>query len=282
MADNEDDSGSTRTITAMEPRGPAPAPCTQPGENVSEADTGQSSQSGEGPQVEPGAEASQSMETLPARSGTQLVDLIHCGPEEQSIMVGTDFSCPGTDLGNTTIIYVQPDGSLVEGFGLTAEEQQALLDQLTKQQIVQVSDTEAAQLLHQSPLVKAIPVHNAALDPSQLQQVINQVTKSQQQVHVQVPQQVLKQPVQVPQQGVKQQKPVQIPQQNLKTSTQNNASQQLKSVAQQFAMQTGSSVQALQKKVSHFLVLVYFMWTIVDSPGPSFVCVSAHLFGHHR
>lgn len=272
MADNEDDSGSTRTITAMEPRGPAPAPCTQPGESVSEAYTGQSTQSGEGSQVEPGAEVSQSVETLPARSGAQLADLLHCGPEEQSIMVGTDFSCPGTDLGNTTIIYVQQDGSLVEGFGLTAEEQQALLDQLTKQQIVQVSDTEAAQLLHQSPLVKAIPVHNAALDPSQLQQVINQVTKSQQQVHVQVPQQILKQPVQVPQQVVKQQKPVQIPQQNLKTSTQNNASQQLKSVAQQFAMQTGSSVQALQKKVSH-LILVCIMWTTVASPDPSFFFV---------
>lgn len=246
MADNEDDSGSTRTITVAEPPGPAAAPCTQPGENVSAAAADQSSEPGEGSQVVFGAEASQPGETLPAGSGAQLADLLQSGPEEQSIVVGADF----TDLGNTTIIYVQPDGSLVEGSGLTAEEQQALLDQLTKQQIVQVSDTEAAQLLQQSPLVKTIPVHNTALDPSQLQQVINQVTKSQQQVHVQVPHQILKQPVQVPQQGVKQQKPVQIPQQNLKTSTQNNASQQLKSVAQQFAMQTGSSVQVLQKKVS--------------------------------
>ncbi|XP_034561279.1 DEP domain-containing mTOR-interacting protein-like [Notolabrus celidotus] len=57
-------------------------------------------------------------------------------------------------------------------------EQQALLDQLTKQQIVQVYDTEAAQLLQQSQLVKTIPVQNTALDLSQLQQVINHVTKS--------------------------------------------------------------------------------------------------------
>lgn len=263
MAANEGDIGSTRTITAAEPPGPASTPSSKPSEREAVAE--QNSQSTEA--------VSQAVESVPPGSGSQLADLIQCGPEEQSIVVGADF----TDLGNTTIIYVQPDGSL-EGSGLTPEEQQALLEQLTKQQIVQVSDTEAAQLLQQGPLVKTIPVHNTALDPNQLQQVINQVTKSQQQVmvpqqpmkqQVQVTQQSQKQQVQVPQQSVKPQKPVQILQKNLKTGTQNNASQQLKSVAQQFVMQTGSPVQGLQKKVSQIHGLVSSMWTLVESPGPS-------------
>lgn len=259
MADNEDDSGSNRTITVAEPPGLAAAPCRQAGEAVSVAVAEQNSQPVEGSQVVPDTGASQPEETLPTASGAQLADLFQSGPEEQNIVVGADFTSLGSALGNTTIIYVQPDGSLVEGSGLTAEEQQALLDQLTKQQIVQVSDTEAAQLLQQSPLVKTIPVNSTALDPSQLQQVINQVTKSQQQVHVQAPSQILKQQVPVSQQGAKQQKSVQ---QNPKTSTQNNASQQLKSVAQQFAMQTGSSVQVVQKKVSQILVcLCGLIWT---------------------
>lgn len=266
MADNEDDSGSVRTITAAEPpvaaaQHPA-AGCTQPADSLPSASAVQITQPGDS--VQASDQSGQPGESLPSGSGAQLTDFLQSCPEEQSILVGTEFTGLGPDLVNTTIIYVQPDGSLVEGSGLTAEEQQALLDQLTKQQIVQVSDTEAAQLLQQSQLVKTIPVHNAALDPSQLQQVINQVTKTQQQVHaqvpqqqvhVQVPQQTMKQqvhvqPAQVPQQGLKQQKQVQVPQQNLKTTTSNNASQQLKSVAQQVAMQT-SGVQVVQKKVGH-------------------------------
>lgn len=296
MADNEDDSGSSRTITAAKPAGAAAQPpasqctqsgdslpsasaahITQPGDNVSAVVADQSSQPREGSQTVSGAQTCQSGDGLPAGSGAQLVDFLQSCPEEQSILVGTEFTGLGPDLVNTTIIYVQPDGSLVEGSGLTAEEQQALLDQLTKQQIVQVSDTEAAQLLQQSQLVKTFPVHNTALDASQLQQVINQVTKSQQQVHLQVPQQGLKQQVQIQvqqglrqqvqvqqvqvpqqtlkqqvqvQQGLKQQRQIQVPQQNSQTTTQNNASEQLKSVAQQVAMQTGSSVQVVQKKVS--------------------------------
>ncbi|KAJ4918347.1 hypothetical protein JOQ06_006514, partial [Pogonophryne albipinna] len=233
---------------------------------------------------ESGSERTQPMDCLAAGSGAQLVDLLQSCPE-QTLLLGSEFSGLGPDLSNTTIIYVQADGSLVEGSGLTAEEQQALLEQLTQQQVVQVSDSEAAQLLHQSQLLRTTTTHNTALDPSQLQQVINQVTKSQQQVQVpqqnpqqnlkqfqvpqqnsqqnlkqvQVPQQNLKQ-VQVPQQNLKQVqvsqqnlKQVQVPQQNLKqvqVPQQNlkNASQQLKTAAQQVAMQTGGSVQVIQKK----------------------------------
>ncbi|XP_067471402.1 zinc finger protein 839 isoform X2 [Thunnus thynnus] len=266
MADNEEDSGPSRTITVAEPPGAAArspaAPCSQPGNSVpsapaapcsqpgdslpSAAAAAQCSQSGdslpsasatqctqpgESLQSVPGAQCSQPGDSLPAGSGAQLADFLQSCPGEQSILLGTEFTGLSPDLVNTTIIYVQPDGSLLESSGLTAEEQQALLDQLTKQQIVQVSDTEAAQLLQQSQVVKTIPVHNAALDPSQLQQVINQVTKSQQQV-------------QPPQQQVH----IQVPQQSLKTSSQNNASQQLKTAAQQVAMQTSGSVQVVQKK----------------------------------
>lgn len=253
MADKEDDSLS-RTITVAEPPEPADAACKQPVEDAPAAAPEQSCKPAEGLVVAAAAEALQPGESAPAAaaatteapaaSGAQLAELFQSGPEEQSIVVGADFA----DLGNTTIIYVQPDGSLVEGSGLTAEEQQALLEQLSKQQIVQVSDTEAAQLLQQhSPLVKPAAVQNTALDPSQLQQVINQVAKSQQQVQqlVQAAPQAPKQPLQVPQQ-----KAAQAPQQNLKASGQNNASLQLKNVAQQFTLQTGTSLQLLQKKVS--------------------------------
>lgn len=238
MAASEDDSGSTRTITAAEPPGLTATSCTQAKENVPEAGTEPKSESIEASHAVHEAEIIQSAEGIPT---AQLADLLQGAPVEQSIVVGSDI----TGLGNTTIIYVQPDGSL-EGSGLTPEEQQSLLEQLTKQQIVQVSDVEAAQLLQQSPIVKTIPVHNTTLDPNQLQEVINQVTRSQQ---VQVLQQVPKQQIPTSRQVVKQHKMIQIPQQNLKTNTQNKSSNQVKSAAQQVTIQTGSSVQVLQKKV---------------------------------
>lgn len=247
MADNEDDSGSTRTITVADPSGAAAqprdvapalagAPCSQQGESI---------RPGNGGPV--------------AGCAAPPADFLQSCHEEQSLLVGTELNLgPGSDLVNTTtIIYVQPDGSLVEGSGLTPEEQQVLLEQLTKQQVIQVSDTEAAHLLQQSPLVRTVPVHGPALDPNQLQQVINQVTRSQQQVNVS------------PQPQKQPQKTVQVVHTPQKTGAEigvlavgpgsvdgpvgsktQNASQQLKSVAQQVAMQTGSSVQVVQKKVS--------------------------------
>lgn len=243
MAASEDDSGSTRTITAAEPPGLTAISCTQTKENVSEAGIEPKSESIGASHAVHEAEIIQSAETVPA---AQLADLLQGAPE-QSIVLGADI----TGLGNTTIIYVQPDGSL-EGSGLTPEEQQSLLDQLTKQQIVQVSDVEAAQLLQQSPIVKTIPVHNMTLDPNQLQEVINQVTRSQQ---VQVLQQIPKQQIPSSRQVVKQHKIVQIPQQNLKTNTQSKLSNQAKTAAPQVTIQTGSSVHVLQKKVS-------FLWSL--------------------
>ncbi|XP_059375113.1 uncharacterized protein LOC132111634 [Carassius carassius] len=53
----------------------------------------------------------------------------------------------------TTIIYVQPDGSFVESSGLSAEEQQQLIEQLTEQQLVHVAGTETAVKPSTSPIV---------------------------------------------------------------------------------------------------------------------------------
>ncbi|XP_072895802.1 zinc finger protein 839 [Hemitrygon akajei] len=82
----------------------------------------------------------------------------------------------------STIIYVQPDGTFVEGTGLTPEEQQQLVEQLTKQQgLVEVSESEAAQMFgsHQQQQHHTQFVQHVGLT-DELQQVIAHVTKSQQ------------------------------------------------------------------------------------------------------
>uniref|UniRef100_A0A8C4Q746 C2H2-type domain-containing protein n=1 Tax=Eptatretus burgeri TaxID=7764 RepID=A0A8C4Q746_EPTBU len=99
--------------------------------------------------------------------------------------------------GTNTIIYVQPDGTLVEGEGLTPEEQQQIVEQLTKQQgLVEIVDGDAAARLfeehqqHQLQLQQQQQeddqqeaeeqfVHHVGLGPEELQQVIEHVTKSQ-------------------------------------------------------------------------------------------------------
>ncbi|XP_030641734.1 zinc finger protein 839 [Chanos chanos] len=85
----------------------------------------------------------------------------------------------------TTIIYVQPDGSFVESSGLSAEEQQQLIEQLAKQQLVQVTGNEAARIFEQSQVSKSVTtpqqsVVSGTLAPIEVHQVIEQVSKSQQ------------------------------------------------------------------------------------------------------
>ncbi|KAI1895013.1 hypothetical protein AGOR_G00101900 [Albula goreensis] len=80
----------------------------------------------------------------------------------------------------TTIIYVQPDGSFVEGTGLTAEEQRQLVEQLAKQQLVEVTENEAARIFEQQRAPPSHYIHSGALAPRELQQVIDQVSKAQQ------------------------------------------------------------------------------------------------------
>lgn len=191
MAENEGNGVATRTITAAEDPPEPPSA----GESGAEGLPDSSVQPGQEPES---STVGRTLQTETAGSGALLTSLF---PVEQSTMVGTEF----TDLSTTTIIYVQPDGTLLEGgSGLTAEEQQAVLNQISKHQIMQVSDTEAAQLFQQTQLMETIPVQKTVLDSSQLQQVIDQVSKAQ--------------------------NPVQVPQQN-------NTSQQLKTVAQHVALQ---------------------------------------------
>ncbi|XP_037550730.1 uncharacterized protein znf839 [Nematolebias whitei] len=207
MAENEGNGAATITIAAAED--PPEPPST--GEKGAEGLPDSTVQPGQEPES---SSAGRTVQTEPAGSGALLASVF---PVEQSTMVGTEF----TDLSTTTIIYVQPDGTLLEGgSGLTAEEQQAVLNQISKHQIMQVSDTEAAQLFQQTQLMETIPVQKTVLDSSQLQQVIDQVSKTQN-------------PVQISQQG---------PQQN------NNASQQLKTVAQHVALQY-SPVQSEPVKI---------------------------------
>lgn len=200
MAENEGNCGATRTITAIEN---PPVPISS-GVDVAAGIPDSSDQPWEDP-----ASSGGTLRTEPAVCEAQVAGVLESCPAVQGTVVGTEF----TDLSAaTTIIYVQPDGTLLEsGSGLTAEEQQAVLNQLSKHQIVQVSDTQAAQLLQQTQVVETIPVQKAVLDPGQLQQVIDQVTKSQNQI--------------------------QITQQNLNN---NNAPQQLKTVAPHLTVQYGS------------------------------------------
>ncbi|XP_076833628.1 zinc finger protein 839 [Brachyhypopomus gauderio] len=84
----------------------------------------------------------------------------------------------------TTIIYVQPDGSFVESSGLSAEEQQQLIEQLSKQQLVQVTGSEAARIFEQTQSAKPPAAPSQAVKPGtissiDMQQVIDHVNKSQ-------------------------------------------------------------------------------------------------------
>ncbi|XP_026864656.2 uncharacterized protein znf839 [Electrophorus electricus] len=82
----------------------------------------------------------------------------------------------------TTIIYVQPDGSFVESSGLSAEEQQQLIEQLSKQQLVQVTGSEAARIFEQTQTAKPSATQNVkpgTISSIDMQQVIDHVNKSQ-------------------------------------------------------------------------------------------------------
>ncbi|XP_043930471.1 zinc finger protein 839 [Protopterus annectens] len=82
-----------------------------------------------------------------------------------------------------TIIYIQPDGTFVEGTGLTPEEEQQLLEQLTKQHLVEVTENETQHVFcTQNEQLDSAFIQHTTLAPDELQQVIEQVTKSQHQV----------------------------------------------------------------------------------------------------
>ncbi|XP_016101493.1 zinc finger protein 839 [Sinocyclocheilus grahami] len=134
----------------------------------------------------------------------------------------------------TTIIYVQPDGSFVESSGLSAEEQQQLIEQLTEQQLVHVAGTETAVKPSTSPIVdvqqvivskaqviaQAEPAATLTTTPKILQrpvttQPISYIALESSNVNFQLATAIQPQPVSIVQ----------------------NASQQLQSVAKQVALQ---------------------------------------------
>eukprot|EP00063_Salmo_salar_P091797 XP_014066632.1 PREDICTED: zinc finger protein 839 isoform X2 [Salmo salar] len=184
--------------------------------------------------------------------------------ETPGIATGAEYSTVSADFVNalapgTTIIYVQPDGSFVEGSGLTEEEQQQLVEQLAKQQLITVTENEAARLFEQNQGIKTVPttssqiqytIPSTALAPNELQQVIEQVTKSQQ-FMAQTPK------------GSEQVVTTLDPTTGLFTTvaaseiavaspqplvTMQNASQKLKNVAKHVALQSHNGTRLVQKK----------------------------------
>ncbi|KAI5616835.1 zinc finger protein 839 isoform X1 [Silurus asotus] len=170
----------------------------------------------------------------------------------------------------TTIIYVQPDGSFVESSGLTVEEQQQLLEQLSKQQLVQVTGSEATRVIEQSQALIPTPVQApapvqapkplqsakpAVISSVDVQQVIDHVNKSQ--VRAQTPK--------ILQRSIQAQTPSYITLEGgnvisgqVTTTMQpqpftivQNASQQLQSVAKQVALhQSQNGAQPIQHKLA--------------------------------
>ncbi|XP_068016250.1 zinc finger protein 839 isoform X1 [Melanerpes formicivorus] len=107
-----------------------------------------------------------------------LVPLPHAeGPELLAAREELVQSLAALEAGATgtgTILYLQPDGSPVEGTGLSAEEQRRLLEQL-------LATAECPGLVTAEPAPP--PLWHAAtpLAPAELQQVIEQVSKAQEQ-----------------------------------------------------------------------------------------------------
>ncbi|KAM6444887.1 zinc finger protein 839 [Rhynochetos jubatus] len=122
-----------------------------------------------------------------------------------------------------TVLYLQADGSLVEGAGLSAEEQRRLLEQL-------LAAAESPGPGTAEPLPP--PRHAATpLAPAELQRVIEQVSKAQEQQKPPPPE-----PCPVPPQARGAAPPP--------ASIMHNAAQQLQSVAQQVALQQGKPMAA--------------------------------------
>lgn len=170
----------------------------------------------------------------------------------------------------TTIIYVQPDGSFVESSGLSVEEQQQLLEQLSKQQLVQVTGNEATRLIEQSQSQAPTPTPKptqstkpAVISSVDVQQVIDHVNKSQVRAqaeltrsHTATPK-ILQRNIQAQTQSYITLEAGNVISGQLTTTLQpqpftivQNASQQLQSVAKQVALhQSQNGAQPIQQKV---------------------------------
>ncbi|XP_067311372.1 zinc finger protein 839 [Pseudorasbora parva] len=178
MADNEDDNNSASKSAAakmenLDASEPPPQPDTtqDEGENNQE-DASKTPSTTEGGVDQGLVELMHSESALDVRvvDGTQEVQIMSGEViTDQSIITsyvqataeaGVTAECTTVsgDVLNalaptTTIIYVQPDGSFVESSGLSAEEQQQLIEQLSKQQLVHVAGTETVLKPSTAPIV---------------------------------------------------------------------------------------------------------------------------------
>ncbi|XP_059376541.1 zinc finger protein 839 [Carassius carassius] len=264
MADNEDDNNSAtksaaEKIESLDASGSLPQPETtqttaEAGNN--QEDTGKTTTAAEGGVNQGLAELMHSESALDVRvvdgnvtqevigqivSGEVITDpsfitsYVHATAEAG---VSAECTTVSGDVLNalaptTTIIYVQPDGSFVESSGLSAEEQQQLIEQLTEQQLVHVAGTETAVKPSTSPIVdvqqiivskaqvitQAEPAATHTTTPKILQRPVTTqptyIALESSNVNLQLATAIQPQPVSVVQ----------------------NASQQLQSVAKQVALQ---------------------------------------------
>ncbi|XP_074764786.1 zinc finger protein 839 isoform X2 [Athene noctua] len=134
-----------------------------------------------------------------------------------------------------TVLYLQADGSLVEGAGLSAEEQRRLLEQL-----LAAAESPGLDTAEPPPRHAATP-----LAPAELQRVIEQVSKAQEQQKLPPAAASLEPcPGPPPSRDAGALPPQACGAALPPASIMHNAAQQLQSVAQQVAMQQGKSMAA--------------------------------------
>lgn len=288
MADNEDESSNTNgtalTHDSAESEASVSATTSSQIEGKNEDGSGEgvvSGEAGEGEQgllvtvSADGKAADGSPEVIGQILGAEVLTSFVQASENTEDAVTTECTTISSDFLNalgpaTTIIYVQPDGSFVESSGLSVEEQQQLLEQLSKQQLVQVTGNEATRLLEQSQAPAPAPkpaqsVKPAVISSVDVQQVIDHVNKSQVRAQAELSRSHTATP-KILQRSVQAQTPSFVTLEagnvisgQLTTTLQpqpftivQNASQQLQSVAKQVALhQSQNGAQPVQQKVKH-------------------------------
>ncbi|XP_053365749.1 uncharacterized protein znf839 [Clarias gariepinus] len=289
MADNEDESSNTNgtalTHDSAESEASVSATTSSQIEGKNEDGSGEgvvSGEAGEGEQglaqlvtvSADGKAADGSPEVIGQILGAEVLTSFVQASENTEDAVTTECTTISSDFLNalgpaTTIIYVQPDGSFVESSGLSVEEQQQLLEQLSKQQLVQVTGNEATRLLEQSQAPAPAPkpaqsVKPAVISSVDVQQVIDHVNKSQVRAQAELSRSHTSTP-KILQRSVQAQTPSFVTLEagnvisgQLTTTLQpqpftivQNASQQLQSVAKQVALhQSQNGAQPVQQKLA--------------------------------
>ncbi|KAK6304626.1 hypothetical protein J4Q44_G00252120 [Coregonus suidteri] len=306
MADNEDESNMSSTTTGADHGTIAQVPCVS-GLPVNQNQIGEKCIEANAPEITEAhgltdfLQSCTKEDTFVAKDSQEVVSQTEDNEQQPEqnitsivetscIATGAEYSTVSADFVNalapgTTIIYVQPDGSFVEGSGLTEEEQQQLVEQLAKQQLVTVTESEAARLFEQNQGIKTLPttssqiqytIPSTALAPNELQQVIEQVTKSQQSM-AQTPKESeqvvttldpttgLFTTVAASEIAVASPKPL---------VTMQNASQKLKNVAKQVALQSNNGTRLVQKKQETIRIQVQMPSGKQEVKGPTQTTIS--------